>query len=60
MAAVDMALSQVRLVSDLDKMAATVLRDVQRARPVTVIQEPGHQEYPWNEVVDSISRHFTK
>ncbi|CAK0847861.1 unnamed protein product [Prorocentrum cordatum] len=55
-AAVDKAFSRVRLVSDLDKMAATVLRDVQRARPVNVIQEPGHQDYPWNEAVDSISR----
>ncbi|CAK0793314.1 unnamed protein product, partial [Prorocentrum cordatum] len=60
MAAVDKALSRVRLVSELDKMAATVPRDVQCVRPISVVQEPGHQDYPWNEAVDSISRHFTK
>eukprot|EP00959_Pyramimonas_sp_CCMP1952_P415690 8709866-Pyramimonas_sp.AAC.1 len=60
MAAVDKVSDRVRLVSDLDKLTATVLKDVQRVRPTKVMQEPGHQDFPWNEAVGSISRRFTK
>eukprot|EP00959_Pyramimonas_sp_CCMP1952_P065645 1370549-Pyramimonas_sp.AAC.1 len=60
MAAVDKASNRVRLVSDLDKLAAIVLKDARRVRPIKVIQEPGRQDFPWNEAVDSISRHFAK
>eukprot|EP00959_Pyramimonas_sp_CCMP1952_P156729 3277818-Pyramimonas_sp.AAC.1 len=60
LAAVDKASNRVRLVSDLDKLAATVLKDVQRVRPIKVIQEPGHQGFPRNEAVGSISRHLTQ
>eukprot|EP00959_Pyramimonas_sp_CCMP1952_P127023 2656674-Pyramimonas_sp.AAC.1 len=49
MAAVDKALSRVRLVSELDKMDATVLRDVQRVRPITVVQETRHFTKESNE-----------
>ena len=58
LADVDKALCRVKLVSDLDKLADAMLRDIRRARPVAITQEPGHQEYPWNEASNSISRHY--